>query len=60
MTKINDEENGKMILTAEGCVDSIMHHGVQFGGMEEGYQLFVCPKCNKIVEREADDAGSGC
>lgn len=46
-----------MILTVEGCV---LHRNVQFDRCEDGHQVFKCLDCGKDVDREADDAGSGC
>lgn len=48
-----------MILTAESCIEGMMHKNVQFNRVEDGHQVFKCPSCGKEF-LEADDAGSGC
>ena len=46
-----------MIVNAEGC---IIHVRVQWDRLEDGYSVFKCLDCDKDVERESEDCGSGC
>lgn len=45
------------IVNSEGC---IIHKRVQWDRLEEGHDIFKCLDCDKDVEREASDCGSGC
>lgn len=47
-----------MILTAEGCIDGVMHRNVQFDRCEAGHQVFKCPGCGQEF-LEAEDSCSG-
>lgn len=46
-----------MIITETGCIKHVV---VQYDRQEAGYAIFKCLMCGLDVDREAEDAGSGC
>lgn len=45
------------VITERGCVKHLI---VQWDRMEDGYSIFKCLLCREDVDREAEDACSGC
>jgi hypothetical protein len=46
-----------MLINEVGC---ILHRDVQWDRTEDGHSIFKCKTCEQDVDREAEDAGSGC